>query len=144
MQRKSALEAVRPKPGSMDAEDLYLQLQVYAKGRAAFIDEPLVEVRRHGANSYTSSDQIREAVLRAVELAARDLPFAPAHLAVVRRRVGFECCRRGHRYFWSHDLGRAARYYARALGWPGSRLNALAHLIALPAVPLLPRREPHY
>jgi glycosyltransferase involved in cell wall biosynthesis len=142
--RRSALLGLRPKPGTMDAEDLYFQLQVYDKGGAAYIDEPLVEVRRHGANSYTSSDQIREGVLRAVELAARDLPFAPAHRAVVRRRVGFECCRRGHRYFWSHDLGRAARYYARALGWPGSRLNALAHLIALPAVPLLPRREPHY
>jgi hypothetical protein len=142
--RRSALLGIQPKSGSMAAEDLYFQLQVYDKGGAGFIDEPLVEVRRHGANSYTSGDQIREGVLGAVELAAREFSLTPAHRAVLRRRVGFEFCRRGYRYFWSHDLGRAARYYAQALAWPGSRLSALAHLVALPAVPLLPRREPNY
>ena len=67
-------------PAAWTAEDLYLQLQVYARGMpAAFIDEPLVEVRRHGTNSYTNSDQIREGVLaRAAAGRARDCPHARA------------------------------------------------------------------
>ena len=142
--RKAVLEGIRPKPGSQDAEDLYLQLQVYGRGRAAFIDEPMVEVRRHGANSYSDGDQIREGVLAVVQQAERELPFAPAHRAVLRRRIGMEYCRRGYRFFWVHDARRAAAYYARALRWPGSRLNALGHLAALPLLPLLPRREPRY
>ena len=142
--RKSALEGVRPKPGSMDAEDLYLQLQVYSRGGAAFIDEPLVEVRRHGANSYTNSDQIREAVLDVLREIERGGTLTPAQRAVLRRRIGVEYCARGYRYFWTHDARRAARYYAEALRWPGTWWSALKHLAALPLLPLLPRREPTY
>jgi len=142
--RRALLENLRPKPGGMEAEDLYLQLQVYARGRGALIDDPLVEVRRHGGNSYTNGDQIREGVLEAVQLLERDLPLAPAQRRIVQRRIGRELCRRGYRWFWAHDARRAAAYYARALGWSGSRLSALLHLAALPVLPLLPRREPRF
>jgi glycosyltransferase involved in cell wall biosynthesis len=142
--RKSALEGVRPKPGGMDAEDLYFQLQVYPKGGAAFIDEPLVEVRRHGANSYTNSDQIREGVLDVLQQLDREMPLTPVQRAILRRRIGAEFCARGYRYFWSHDVRRASHYYGQALRWPGTWYSALKHLTALPLLPLLPRREPIY
>jgi glycosyltransferase involved in cell wall biosynthesis len=142
--RRSVLEGVRPKPGAMDAEDLYLQLQAYVRGRAAFIEEPLVEVRRHGSNSYLGSDQVRDGVLAVVQAIEHDIPLSPAQRAVLRRRIGAEFCRRGYRWFWVHDVRRASRYYAAALRWPGSRLSAMAHLAALPVLPLLPRREPRY
>jgi len=142
--RKSALEGVRPKPGSMDAEDLYFQLQAYAKGRAAFIDEPLVEVRRHGANSYANSDQIREGVLGVLQQLEREMSLTPEQRSVLRRRIGNEFCARGYRYFWVHDARRAVHYYGQALRWPGTWYSALKHLAALPLLPLLPRREPIY
>jgi len=142
--RRALLEGLQPKPGGIEAEDLYLQLQVYARGRGAFIDDPLVEVRRHGGNSYNSGDQIRDGVLAAVQLAERQVALTPAQRHVLHRRIGRELCRRGYRWFWTHDARRAADYYARALGWPGSRLGALLHLAALPVLPLLPRREPRY
>jgi glycosyltransferase involved in cell wall biosynthesis len=142
--RRAVVEGLRPKPGGMDAEDLYMQLQVYRRARGAFVDAPLVEVRRHGTNSYGSGDRIREGVLEVVQLALRDPGLAPAHRAVLARRVGAEWRRRGYRWFWSHDAGRAARHYANALRWPGGRLNALVHLACLPLLPLLPRRDPAF
>jgi glycosyltransferase involved in cell wall biosynthesis len=142
--RKSALDGLQPKAGGMEAEDLYLQMQVYTRGAAAFIADPLVEVRRHGANSYLNGDQIREGVLGVVQLVERTVPLTRTQRAVLRRRIGAEFCRRGHRHFWAHDVRRAAHYYARALRWPGMRLNALLHLVLLPALPLLPRREPAF
>ena len=142
--RRAVVMDLQPKPGDMDAEDLYFQLQVYARGRAAFIEDPLVEVRRHGDNSYSSSDQVREGVLTVLHELERTVPLTPSQLAVLHRRIGKEFCRRGYRYFWAHDMRRAARYYAQALRWPGTRRSALLHLALLPALPLLPRREPRY
>jgi glycosyltransferase involved in cell wall biosynthesis len=142
--RREALAGVRPKPGGQDAEDLYWQLQVYRRARAGYVDEPLVEVRRHGGNSYTRGDAIRDGVLATVQQAARDLDLAPAERAVLHRRIGDECLRRGYRWFWAHDARRAAHYYWRALRWPGTTLDSLAHLAALPLLPLLPRREPAF
>ena len=142
--RKSALTDLQPKPGGMEAEDLYLQMQVYARGGAAFIDDPLVEVRRHGANSYSNSDQIRAGVLAVVQRLERAIPLTPSQRGVLRRRIGKEFCRRGYRYFWRHDVRQAASHYVRALRWPGTWRSALVHLALLPALPLLPRREPKY
>jgi hypothetical protein len=142
--RKAVLDGVRPKPGGMAAEDLYFQMQVYTRGRAAFIEDPLVEVRRHGANSYSSSDQVREGVLAVVQQVEREVSLTPTQRFLLRRRIGAEFCRRGYRYFWVHDARRATRYYVQALRWPGTWRNALAHLALLPTLPLLPRRDPKY
>jgi hypothetical protein len=110
----------------------------------AFIDDPLVEVRRHGANSYSNSDQIREGVLAVVQQLERTIPLTPSQRGVLRRRIGKEFSRRGYRYFWAHDVRQAASHYVRALRWPGTWRSALVHLALLPALPLLPRREPKY
>lgn len=143
--RREVLEGVRLPPDITTGEDLYLMLQVYARARgAAWIDEPLVEVRRHGANSYLSHDQIRTGVLHVVQRAFRTLDLIPAQAAILQRRVGAEFLSRGWRHFWAHEPGPAARYYSRALAWPGSRAGALSHLAMLPFLPLLPRREPPF
>jgi hypothetical protein len=137
--RVPAIEGTRSKPGIPHAEDLFLLLQIYARARAAFIDEPLVELRRHGRNSYRSADQIRSAVVSVLTQVLADVELSEHHRAILERRIGAEHCRRGWRYFWDRDALRAARHYAEALRWPGSRMNALAHLAMLPAVPFLPR-----
>ncbi len=143
--RREVIEGVRLPPDITTGEDLYLMLQVYARARqGACIDDPLVEVRRHGANSYLSHDQIRTGVLHVVQRAFRTLPFTPAQAAILQRRIGAEFLSRGWRHFWAHEPGAAARYYSRALAWPGSRAGALSHLAMLPFLPLLPRREPPF
>ncbi len=143
--RRSAMEGCVSKRGIRPAEDLYLILQIYARGMpAAYLDEVLVEVRRHGNNSYSNSDEIREAVLRTLLLVDEDISLTPAQRAILHRRIGDEYCRRGWRHFWSHDAGRARQYYTDALSWPGTRAAALGHLAMLPILPLLPKREPAF
>ena len=143
--RRSVMEGCMSKQGIRPAEDLYLILQIYARGMpTAFIDEVLVEVRRHGKNSYTNSDQIREAVLRTLHLVDTDIALSAEQRAILHRRIGDEYLRRGWRHFWSHDADRARQYYRDALAWPGTKLVAWTHLAMLPILPLLPRREPAF
>jgi len=140
--RRVALEGRWSNPHLRSAEDLYLILQVYAGGcPVAFLDEVLVEVRRHGKNSYTSGDHIQNATLRSVLTFMAEARLTDSQRAILRRRIAAEHCGLGWRYFWQHDAGKAASFYGRALLWPGQRLSALAHLALLPVLPLLPRRE---
>lgn len=139
--RTKTMDGALSKPGIPNAEDLFLILQVYSRTRAAFIDEPLVEVRRHGNNSYRGLDQIRSAVVSVLQQVYADVDLPERHRQVLRERIGAEYCRRGWRYFWDREMRAAAGQYAKALRWPGSRLNALSHLALLPAVPFLPRRH---
>jgi hypothetical protein len=140
--RRAALEGRWSNPRIRSAEDLYLILSVYAGGMpVAFVDEVLVEVRRHGRNSYTSGDHIQNAALRSLLTFLAEARLTDAQRAILRRRVAVEHCGLGWRYFWQHDAAKAASFYGRALLWPGQRLSALAHLALLPVLPLLPRRE---
>jgi hypothetical protein len=138
--RTRSIDGALSKPGIPNAEDLFLILQIYARTRAAYIDTPLVELRRHGNNSYRSHDQIRTAVMSVLKQVYSDVKLSDHHRDVLRRRIGAEYCRRGWRYFWDRDVGQAAQHYRESLQWPGSRLNAMAHLALLPVVPILPRR----
>jgi glycosyltransferase involved in cell wall biosynthesis len=143
--RREVLEGCWSRPGKTVAEDLYLLMQVYARGMpAAYLDEVLVEVRRHDSNSYSSGDEIREAVLEILYLVNEEIPLSPSQRALLHRRIGDEHLRRGWRYFWAHDARRAARHYAQALAWPGTKWPALAHLALLPILPLLPRHQPTF
>jgi glycosyltransferase involved in cell wall biosynthesis len=142
--RSEHVHHLRTRPGVTHGEDLYLMLQLYSRTRAAYIDQPLVEVRRHGGNSYGSTDEIREGVLEVVQLALEDFPLSARDQAVLRRRIGAEYLRRGWRHFWGHQPAAAAQYYRRAMAWPGTQVSALGHLAALPLLPLLPKREPKF
>ncbi len=140
--RRAALEGRWSNTNIRSAEDLYLILNVYAGGMPiAFLDEVLVEVRRHGKNSYVSGDHIQNATLRSVLTFMAEARLTDEQRAILRRRIAAEHCGLGWRYFWQHDAGKAASFYGRALLWPGRRLSALAHLALLPVLPLLPRRE---
>jgi len=143
--RRAALEGRWSSPRITLAEDLFLIVQVYAGGMpVAFLDEVLVEVRRHGKNSYLSGDHIQSAVLQAILAVRAEVPLTASQHRILRRRIGAEYCALGWRHFWRHDADKAAGFYGRALLWPGKRLSALAHLALLPVLPLLPRREPGF
>jgi hypothetical protein len=125
------------------AEDLFLLLQVYASGtRVAFLEEVLVEVRRHGQNSYATGEQIQNAVIESILFIIADIPLTASQQGILRRRIATEYCALGWRHFWRHDTDKAARSYGRALLWPGRRLNALVHLVLMPLLPLCRTAKP--
>ncbi|MDX1393811.1 MAG: glycosyltransferase family 2 protein [Gemmatimonadota bacterium] len=123
--------------------DYHYYYNIYRLTSVAFIPEPLVEVRRHGGNMSASFEEMFAPYLQAISLLLEDPepPLAPAHREALRRRLGRAVCGVGYEHFWSGRPVRAGRAYFRALAWPGSRVNALKHLVALPVVPFLKGRR---
>jgi glycosyltransferase involved in cell wall biosynthesis len=121
------------------AQDLYYLLLVYARGlSAAFIEEPLAEVRRHGSNSYgAASDMLMPIVNVLTMILKQNLSSQQAR--ILRRRLADAWAAVGHHEFWMGKPLKTTLAYARALGYPGRRWNALAHILASPIAPLFPR-----
>ena len=114
--------------------------RVYPRVRAGFLMEPLVEVRRHGRNSYVNLLQKLETEPRILRSLVGE-PFTTEQQAILRRSVGRAWCSLGWHHFHQGSLLRSAAAYLRALAYPGRRVSALKHLLALPAAPLITRRR---
>ena len=99
--RRTALDGRWFNPRLRVAEDLVLIMQVYASGMpVAFLEEVLVEVRRHGSNSYLTGEEIQNAVLAAVLSLEAEAILSTSQQAILRRRIAAEYCALGWRHFW--------------------------------------------
>jgi glycosyltransferase involved in cell wall biosynthesis len=134
--RASQVRDLRFPPGVAQSEDLHYMLRVYQRGQAAFIDEPLVEVRRHGSNSYRSLLVKEESDVAVLRMLARE-PMSDVHAAALRRRTGRAWVGLSYHYYHRRHLLAAAHAALRALPYAGSRMQALKRLALLPALPLL-------
>jgi cellulose synthase/poly-beta-1,6-N-acetylglucosamine synthase-like glycosyltransferase len=144
--RRAALEGRRCDPRLKAAEDLFLLLQVYAGGtRVAFLEEVLVEVRRHGQNSYATGEQIQNAVIESVLFVDADIPLTASQQAILRRRIANRVlrprlaaflasrCRQGCAIVWSSAA--VARSASQRPGSSGT--DAIASDLAAPRNRLL-------
>jgi glycosyltransferase involved in cell wall biosynthesis len=123
------------------SQDLYYVLCVYDVANGAYIDEPLVEVRRHAGNSYRRADQ---KVLPDIDALTRVLAVVtqPRRRTALRRRLGRAWLAAGYHYFWSGRGLLAARAYLRALTYPGARKAGSLKLLAVPFAPLAAALRP--
>lgn len=139
LMRREGVDDLRFPDGVRLNQDQHYMYRVYPRLRAAWIESPLAEVRRHGGNSYRSA---ADKLVPEVEVLQSLLgePFTPRHRAVLKRRLGRAWCALGYHHFWRGGPRQAGRAYFRALACPGARVTSAAHLLALPLVPLLPRK----
>ncbi|MGE5093035.1 MAG: glycosyltransferase family 2 protein [Bacillota bacterium] len=137
--RAAATADLRFPEGIRLAEDLHYIMRAYLRGRAAYIAEPLVAVRRHEQNSYRTHAEMLRPVIRVLELLQRE-PLAPPHRSALRLRTGRAWLELAHFHFWDGSPLTAAVAYARAAWFPGHRGNALLHLVATPVLPALRKR----
>jgi glycosyltransferase involved in cell wall biosynthesis len=129
--RADAVRGVEFPPGVRLCEDSWYMYRVYPRVTAAFIDEPLVEVRRHGNNSYSNPLSMIEPEITMLKgLLSENL--APHHQECIRRRLGVFYAAQGYWAERNDGYGTALAAYSRALGLPGRRGNALKHLTMLP------------
>jgi glycosyltransferase involved in cell wall biosynthesis len=119
------------------SQDYCYMLRIYSVARAAFIQEPLVEVRRHTANSYRRPEEKLKPDIDALTRVADEVRDAGQRDAVLRR-LGRAYLSLGHHHFWRGEARPAVNAYFEAMHMPGSKLNALKHLAALPLMPLAP------
>jgi glycosyltransferase involved in cell wall biosynthesis len=118
------------------AEDFVFVLNVYRRGRGAFLEDPLVDIRRHANNSYNRGDSF---FLPDIDALTRVLVTvsSPPHRFVLRRRIGLCWMKAGYHYLWTGQIRAAAKAYAHALAVPGVRGAALVRLAASPLAPIL-------
>src|SRR5581483_5065364 len=119
------------------SQDYCYMLRIYSVARAAFLEEPLVEVRRHLSNSYRRPEEKLKPDIDALSRVAREVRDASQRDAILRR-LGRAWLSLGHHHFWRREARPAVDAYVEAMQMPGSKLNALKHLAALPLLPLLP------
>jgi glycosyltransferase involved in cell wall biosynthesis len=121
-------------------EDRHYMTRVYTRVRAGFITDPLVEVRRHGGNSYEHPEERMEPDV----IALRELlheALTPRQREVLIRRIGNAWSGVGYYHFWNGAARTSLRAYLHAMGYPGQRVGAVTHLLTLPFRSFLPRPQ---
>jgi glycosyltransferase involved in cell wall biosynthesis len=120
------------------SQDLFYVLNVYDLADGAYIDEPLVDVRRHSGNSYRRADV---KLLPDIDAATRTLRQVrnAQHRTVLRGRLGKAWIAAGYHFFWAGRFQPACSAYFHALRYPGVRFRAAVRLLASPLAPLISR-----
>jgi len=132
LMRADQTQAVRYPADMRLSQDLCYMLRIYTKVRAGFLDEPLVEVRRHATNSFRRADEKLRPDLEAFARVEREVTNG-VYRAAIRRRVGRAWLAIGYHHFWSGHPVQAAAACLHALAYPDVRLKALKYLALSPA-----------
>jgi len=136
MVRRSMVGEIRFPPGVRLCADLHYMLRVYPGVKAAYLDEPLAELRRHGNNSYSSVTEINQAAVEVLHSVSKE-ELSPDHAGVLNRRLGREFVDLAYLHYHLRDPRRAAVASVRALRYPGYRRNALTRLAMIPLIRVL-------
>jgi len=138
--RSEAVQDLRFPEGVTLCEDYHYMLRVYERVQAAYLDEPLVEVRRHGSNSYSSAMQMLEPKAAVISMVLKDID-SEGNRKVLSRRLGKAWAAVGYAHFWGGDALKSTRAYFKAIKYRGSIWNALKHILLLPFLPIILRRH---
>lgn len=126
------------KRGDFDfCEDMHFCLRAYRRGVVAYLEESLVEVRRHGDNLTKTLSDMPQANLSALQLLETE-DLDQVQRQALRRRLGKAHVAVGVQNVADGEPAAALRAYFRALGHPGARLSALKNLGLLAGHVLLP------
>jgi glycosyltransferase involved in cell wall biosynthesis len=113
------------------SETTYFCLRAYERGAVAYIDEPLVEVRRHGNNITQDLTELEYSGLAALRLLEHE-PRSISAQNALRRRLGRAWVDAGRSHLARGELTEAFSSFTTALRYPGYRRAALARLAAYP------------
>lgn len=142
MLRRHAVRHIQFPEGVHLCEDYEYLLHASRCVAVGFIAQPLVNVRRHGSNSFAEP---AETMLPKVDVLRRFLlqdKLSYRERRTIKRRLAHAWASIGYHHFHGGRLREAARAYAYALVHPGRRLNAAIHIAALPFVALFGRLLP--
>lgn len=134
--RTAAVRDLRFREELRLAEDLHYIMRCYTRGLAAYIDEPLVHVRRHDSNSYRGHGDMLGPVIEALRLLAGE-PLSAERRRALSTRLARGWLELGFHHYWNGNPITSATAYARAAAAPGLRRNAIMHVISTPLAPVL-------
>jgi glycosyltransferase involved in cell wall biosynthesis len=140
--RRAHLADMRFPPEVRLCQDLVFVLTVLSRfSCVAFIEEPFLEVRRHGANA-NERDRAIPAALDAL-LRVAQLPLSARHRRALRRMLGYVWASTGRDAWQRGRFWDMTAAYGKALTYPGSRWSAVKHLAAAPLWPLFRMGQVH-
>ncbi|MET0396645.1 MAG: glycosyltransferase family 2 protein [Longimicrobiaceae bacterium] len=134
--RRGILDEVRLVPGMRLCQDTHFGLRVYRRADTAYLEEALVEVRRHDSNLTRDLSEMTHAKVAAFRM-LEDEPLSPGQRTALRRRIGRAWIDSGHAALRQKRPLLAMRAFTRALGYHGARARAVKNLVALPVHPVL-------
>jgi cellulose synthase/poly-beta-1,6-N-acetylglucosamine synthase-like glycosyltransferase len=111
-------------------EDAWYLLRVMPGARMAIVEQVLVELRRHDANSFVDPAVVLHPLL-AMFSALQQEGFSAAVTAKFREGEGRALVNLGYHHRKQGDRPRARSFYCAALSIPSARLAALLGLVAL-------------
>ncbi|MBC7788364.1 MAG: glycosyltransferase family 2 protein [Anaerolineae bacterium] len=115
--------------------DIHFCLRAFRQGAVGFLKEPLVEVRRHGANATSRLADMPHAKLVALQLLT-EVALTDSERRALDRRVGRALISSGLQNALDGQHRLAAGKYLKALSFGGARLSAVKNL----AILAIPRR----
>lgn len=116
---------------TLTTDDLYFSFKVYERTGAAYIPEPLADVRRHDSNSTRDLARLEHDVRKVLCILEGEI-HEPVRLASLRRRIGRAWNDSGDMFLLQHRPIGAVKAYAEAFRYPGAKLGALKRLATLP------------
>lgn len=113
-------------------EDLLYMLRVYLCVNAGYINEPLVKVRRHGANSYHSADEMLEPRLHALR-AIKTESLTKEQRDALMKKVAYSLASLARYHFFLGSGWKSAAANIELLSYnDGKKMVNLVRLLALP------------
>ncbi len=130
LMRGDRARAARFPVGVAICEDAWYLYRVMPGARMAIVEQVLVELRRHDANSFSDPAAVLEPLLAMFSALQRE-GFSAAITAKYRDGEGRALLNLGYHYRQRGDRTRARWYYGQALRVPAARLAACRGLVAL-------------
>lgn len=113
------------------SEDYHYMARVYQHAKGAYIAEPLVKIRRHGSNSYSSALEMMEPKIAVLKDLLTKVE-TPQRQRIVRKQIGSVLNSLGYYHYWNGNIHDSIAAYTQSLCYPGWRINSGLHLAALP------------
>jgi len=135
--RRSAIGDIRMPVGMRLCQDMQFCMRVFRNGGVAFSREVVVEVRRHGVNLTSSSDEMTHAkpdALKSLDTAS----LTPAERKALRQRIGRALVDSARLSLKEKNRSSARRQLLEALSYPGFRIQAAVRLLTIPLSGLPP------
>ncbi len=138
--KKEKVKDLRFPVGVRLSEDYNYMLRVYQNVEAGFIAEPLVAVRRHNKNSYTSPEEMLYPSIQALYDVKKNIRDRN-HKRIIRKRLSRAWASFGYHHYWKGKTASAGHAYLVSLIYPGCRINSALHLLMLPFAVFLKKKK---
>ena len=133
--KRSVINDVRFPEHIRIAEDWHFMLRIFEKTNFGYLNDHLVDMRRHDSNSFRPGEDMGPFVNSLYDV--EPLLVYEKNRVIMRRRRGQALLALGYHNLWRGDVLISFKAYAKSLAYAGARWNAIKHLAVMPVYLLM-------